>query len=301
MRQNWHLVSVIAISFVGSLIVLAAWGQDEVKGTIMKRSGDTMLVKTDAGNVPVVLTASTITKDDTGLFGVDEQTGNTVLIPGLKVKIKGSSSGGHFTAEKITVDGDDLETAEMIQSGLHPTAEQVDANVLAIEQHNAQLAGQSADIAALQTALAQNKAAIDASMKDTAALTSQFMALSEYDMKGAATVKFDVGSSTLTPDDEAQLKTLADTALGLKAFMVEVVGYTDSTGSAAMNTKLSEDRAKAVIVFLMQQGNIPVRNIVSPGVMGEYGAKASNEDAAGRAENRRVEVKVLVNKGTTTM
>ena len=232
---------------------------------------------------------------------MDEQTGNTVLIPGLKVKIKGSSSGGHFTAEKITVDGDDLETAEMIQSGLHPTAEQVDANVLAIEKHNAQLAGQSADIAALQTALDQNKAAIDASMKDTAALTSQFMALSEYDMKGAATVKFDVGSSTLTPDDEAQLKTLADTALGLKAFMVEVVGYTDSTGSAAMNTKLSEDRAKAVIVFLMQQGNIPVRNIVSPGVMGEYGAKASNEDAAGRAENRRVEVKVLVNKGTTTM
>ena len=62
MRQNWHLVSVIAISFVGSLIVPAAWGQDEIKGTIMKRSGDTLLVKTDAGNVPVVLTASTIHK-----------------------------------------------------------------------------------------------------------------------------------------------------------------------------------------------------------------------------------------------
>ena len=107
-------------------------------------------------------------------------------------------------------------------------------------------------------------------------------------------------NSTLTPDDEAQLKTLADTALGLKAFMVEVVGYTDSTGSAQMNTKLSEDRAKAVIVFLMQQGNIPVRNIVSPGVMGEYGAKASNEDPAGRAENRRVEVKVLVIKARPT-
>jgi OOP family OmpA-OmpF porin len=64
-----------------------------------------------------------------------------------------------------------------------------------------------------------------------------------------------------------------------------------------MNTKLSEDRAKAAIVFLMQQGNVPVRHIVAPGAMGEYGAVATNETDAGRAENRRVEVKVLVNKG----
>ena len=66
-----------------------------------------------------------------------------------------------------------------------------------------------------------------------------------------------------------------------------------------MNTKLSEDRAKAVITHLMQQGRIPVRHIVAPGAMGEYGAAASNETPEGRAENRRVEVKVLVNKGIT--
>jgi OmpA-OmpF porin, OOP family len=76
-----------------------------------------------------------------------------------------------------------------------------------------------------------------------------------------------------------------------------VTGYADSSGSAAMNTKLSEARAKAVITFLMQQGNVPVRYIVAPGAMGEYGAAAPNETKAGRAENRRVEVKVLVNKG----
>jgi outer membrane protein OmpA-like peptidoglycan-associated protein len=60
---------------------------------------------------------------------------------------------------------------------------------------------------------------------------------------------------------------------------------------------LSEARAKAVIVFLMQQGNILVRYIVAPGAMGEYGAAAPNETKAGRADNRRAEVKVLVNKG----
>jgi outer membrane protein OmpA-like peptidoglycan-associated protein len=76
-----------------------------------------------------------------------------------------------------------------------------------------------------------------------------------------------------------------------------VVGYTDSTGGTKINDKLSEDRAKAVIRCLVQQGKVPVRHIVAPGAMGEYGEAASNETAAGRAENRRVEVKVLVNKG----
>jgi outer membrane protein OmpA-like peptidoglycan-associated protein len=90
---------------------------------------------------------------------------------------------------------------------------------------------------------------------------------------------------------------LAQTATGLKGYIVEVMGYTDSTGNAAMNTKLSEDRAKAVITCLVQQGSVPVRHIVAPGAMGEYGEAASNETKEGRAENRRVEVKILVNKG----
>ena len=116
-------------------------------------------------------------------------------------------------------------------------------------------------------------------------------------MKGEATAKFAVGSSSLSTEDEEALKALAATATGLTGYIIEVTGFADSTGSAAMNTKLSEDRAKAVITFLMQQGGVPVRHIVAPGAMGEFGPAASNETAAGRAENRRVEVKVLVNKG----
>ncbi|MFL6351411.1 MAG: OmpA family protein [Bryobacteraceae bacterium] len=90
---------------------------------------------------------------------------------------------------------------------------------------------------------------------------------------------------------------MAQTATSLKGYIIEVTGYADSTGSAAMNTQLSENRAKEVIKYLMQQGGVPVRHIVAPGAMGEYGEAAPNETAAGRAENRRVEVKVLVNKG----
>jgi len=136
-------------------------------------------------------------------------------------------------------------------------------------------------------------------MKDIEENTNRFTALSEYDVRGQVTLKFNVGSSKLDSQDEDALKALAQTANGLTGFIIEVVGYADATGNPEVNTKLSEDRAKAAITYLVQQGNVPIRHIVAPGAMGEYGAIAPNETKAGRAENRRVEVKVLVNKGIT--
>jgi outer membrane protein OmpA-like peptidoglycan-associated protein len=232
---------------------------------------------------------------------------SVVLIPGLKVDIDGQpDEQGRVVAKTITVDGDDLEAAEMIQSGLHPTAEQVAANVQKLEAHsgqldahNMQLASQKENIETNEQNIAAHKQQLAANLKDISENTQRFSALSEYDVKHQATVKFKVGSSKISPEDQEQLKQLAQAATGLSGYIVEVMGYADSTGDAAMNTKLSEDRAKAVITYLVQQGNIPVRHIVAPGAMGEYGAAAPNETKAGRAENRRVELKVLVNKGIT--
>ena len=102
-------------------------------------------------------------------------------------------------------------------------------------------------------------------------------------VKGEATVTFGVGSSNISAPHQEQLKTLAENALNLRGYIIEVTGYADSTGSAAVNTKLSEDRAKAVITYLIQQGNVPTRHIVAPGAMGEYGAVAPNESSVGRA------------------
>jgi outer membrane protein OmpA-like peptidoglycan-associated protein len=230
---------------------------------------------------------------------------NAVLIPGLKVKVNGvSDDQGRVVARTITVDGDDLESAEMIQAGLHPTAQQVEANVQTLESHHGRIAANEQgvaankqDIAANKGDIAANEQRISASEKDIEANTNRFEALSDYDVKGQATVKFNVGSSKISPADLEQLKQLAQTATGLTGYIVEVMGYADATGNAEMNTKLSENRAKAVVTVLMQQGNVPIRHIVAPGAMGEYGAAAPNETKAGRAENRRVEVKVLVNKG----
>jgi OmpA-OmpF porin, OOP family len=63
------------------------------------------------------------------------------------------------------------------------------------------------------------------------------------------------------------------------------MGYADATGSAVVNTKLSEERAKTVIDYLVQRGRVSVRRIVAPGAMGEYGVAAPNETAAGEPKS----------------
>jgi OmpA-OmpF porin, OOP family len=305
MHGKTIVVSLVALFFLASVY---AFGADnaKVKGMIKSRAGDTLIVKSAQGDVTVVLTDNTRTKDDKGLFGLEkQQMADTVLIPGLKVDINGTSDEqGRVTAKTITVDGDDLESAEMIEAGLHPTAEQVAANVQTLEAHKQTLAGHEAQLANQKESIetnrqnvAANKQQIEQNIKDTEENTQRFATLSDYDVKGEATVKFGVGSSKISPQDEEQLKQLAQTATSLKGYIVEVSGYADATGSAAMNTKLSEGRAKAVVMYLFQQCNVPMRHIVAPGAMGEYGPVATNETKAGRAENRRVEVKVLVNKG----
>jgi len=298
--MNRKVIVASLMLFLAVSVGAFAGDKVEVKGMIIARTGETLVVNGPDGRSTVVLTGDTNTKDDTGLFGLDEQLANAVLIPGLKVRVDGvPDEQGRVVAKTITVDGDDLETAEMIQSGLHPTAQQVAANVRSLEAHQQALEGHNVRLAALEQK--ENNPAqqqqIEQNIKAIEETTNRFTALSEYDVKGQATVKFKVGSSTLSPEDEEQLKQIAQTATALTGYIVEVTGYADSTGSAAMNTKLSEERAKAVVTFLMQQGNVPVRHIVAPGAMGEYGAAAPNETAAGRAENRRVEVKIFVNKG----
>ncbi|HUL17551.1 MAG TPA: OmpA family protein [Terriglobales bacterium] len=260
MERKWTTIvmSLAAVSFLTCASVFGASDEKaEVKGMIIFRTGETLTVKTSGGNVTVVLTDDTKTKDNKGLIGLrKEYMANTVLIPGLKVNVEGASDAeGRIVAKTITVDGDDLETAEMIQAGLHPTAQQVQEN------------------------------------------TERFSKLGEYDVKAEATVRFAVGSSQVSAEDKEQLKKLAQTAIDLNGYLIEVKGFADSSGDAIMNEKLSEDRAEAVVGYLTQQCNVPVHRIVAPGALGEYQPAVSNETQAGRAQNRRVEIKVLVNKG----
>ena len=217
-----------------------------------------------------------------------KQMSAAALIPGLKVSVDGTSQDAtHVLAKSITFDKDDLQTAEMIQAGLNPTEQKVAAN-----QQN--IAENKQNIGANQQSIAANKASIDA---NAAEASKRFSELSEYDTKDQLDVRFASGRATISPADQEALKKLAHNAVNLTGYIIQVKGFADSSGNAAMNQKLSMERAQNVIAFLLQNCNVPVRRIIAPGAMGEAAPVASNETAQGRAENRRVEVKVLVNKG----
>lgn len=307
MNRKCKTTVLTALCFLAAIATYGAGDEKaRVEGMIITRTGETLIVSNPQGQVTVVLTANTRTKDDRGLFGLEtQQMGSTVLIPGLKIKVDGvSEDRGRIVAKTITVDGDDLETAEMIQSGLHPTAQQVAANVQTLETHKQNISANQQNISANKQAIAgheqdiaANAKKIEQNMKEIQENAERFTALSEYDIKHATVVKFAVGSSQISAEEQEQLRQVAQAAVPLKGYIVEVIGYTDSTGGAMINDKLSEDRARAVVRYLTRQGNVPIRHIVAPGAMGQYQPSGSNETTEGRAGNRRVEVKVLVNKG----
>ena len=79
--------------------------------------------------------------------------------------------------------------------------------------------------------------------------------------------------------------------------MIEVAGHTDSTGSDTKNFRLSQQRAEAVVQYLAVQHKIPLRRFVTPMGYGKTEAVADNTTAEGRSQNRRVDVKMIINRG----
>jgi OmpA-OmpF porin, OOP family len=278
----------------------------KVQGMITGRTGESVTIKTtDGSTVTVVLNDDTKVQQPKGLGLRKKQMSATVLVPGLKISVDGvGDAQSRVVAKTINFNAGDLETAEAIQAGLTPTKQAVATNQQNIAankqatQTNAQgIAANQVQTAANKQQIANNQEQIDANQQEIQATTKRFSELSEYDTKGDAVVNFAVGSSVISASDKAALKQLAQSAIGLTGYIIQVKGFADTSGNAAMNQQLSMDRAQEVIAFLLQDCNVPVRHILAPGAMGTADPTAPNETASGRAENRRVEVKVLVNKG----
>jgi OOP family OmpA-OmpF porin len=285
---------VLAVCFLAlmSANAVAQGEKAKVKGLITNRTGETLVVKTADGEVTVTLDDDTKVQKPKGLIGArKKEMSAAVLIPGLRVSVEGTSSDPtHILAKSITFDSDDLNTAQEIQAGLTPTAQAVAAN-----QQN--IAANKQNVEANQQNIAANKQGIEANSDDIAAANKRFSELSEYDTKADINVSFGSGSTKISAADQAALSKLAHDAVNLTGYIIQVKGFADSTGNAVMNQKLSEERAQNVIAYLIQDCNVPVRHVVAPGAMGISNPVASNETSAGRAENRRVEVKVLLNRG----
>ncbi len=107
----------------------------------------------------------------------------------------------------------------------------------------------------------------------------------------AADAFFDFDKATLKPDGKAKLDDLASKLNSLNLEVIIAVGHTDSVGSDAYNQKLSIRRAEAVKGYLVNKG-VDAKRVYTEG-KGEKQPVATNKTAAGRAQNRRVEIEVV--------
>jgi OOP family OmpA-OmpF porin len=310
MKQTWKTrvtCTVLAFCLSVGMAYAASNGENvKLKGLITTRTGETLTLKTaGGGTVVVALTDDTKVQTPKGLGLRKKEMPVTALIPGLQISVNGTGDAStRVTAKTITFDANDLQLAETIQAGLTPTQHAVQTNQQNIATNKQGIQSNQQDIAANQVQTASNKQQISANQEqiganqqDIEATNKRFSELSEFDTKGDISVTFAVGSSVVSAKDKAALSALAHDAVNLTGYIIQVKGFADSSGNAAMNQKLSMERADSVVAYLIQNCNVPVRHVVAPGAMGTADPAAPNETAQGRAENRRVEVKVLVNKG----
>ncbi len=107
-------------------------------------------------------------------------------------------------------------------------------------------------------------------------------------------ILFPTGKYTLNEQAKADLSRFASNLKENANTNVQILGFTDNTGSFAVNDKLSNERAEAVLSYLANQGVSPTRLTAKGIPMADY--VASNETAAGRAQNRRVEIYITANE-----
>jgi OmpA-OmpF porin, OOP family len=164
---------------------------------------------------------------------------------------------------------------------------QVNSKSAAADQ-KALAAGQAADQA--------NQNATQASNKITS-LAGTVENLDNYKQVGDTTVLFGFDKAQLTRKDKQTLDDFAAQLQNQRHYIIQVEGYTDSTGPADYNYQLSQRRADAVIQYLATKYNVPAHKIFLIG-LGKDNPVAKNTTAQGRAENRRVDVRLMANSLT---
>jgi OOP family OmpA-OmpF porin len=263
----------------------------KIKGLITGRNGDDMTIRDEDGHIDVVtLTADTRISSPSGLFKTEKKERDvSSLLPGLIVEVKGNGGDrGNLIADKISFHSSALRVAQQIAAGTVGLT-------LAVGANSDSISAQQRALQALQAATADSLAAIELRARDSLeSIHAKFDNLDKYDMVQTTVAYFDVNKSILSDADKQSLDGLADFAMKQDGYLIEVKGYTDDTGSEQHNNKLSDQRAAAVVDYLVREKNVPIRRLLNPTGFGEQDPAAANNTAGGRAANRRAEVKLII-------
>jgi outer membrane protein OmpA-like peptidoglycan-associated protein len=297
-----------------SLNSVPAGQKAEITGNVIRAEGDTFSICDMSGAETVVLLSPStkITTHRRGIFRGSARLDKTALLVGLRVEVSGrGNEAGQLNARWIRTHYSDFRAQT-----------QVDTRAIPIEMEQVRQRGQLEETTAVASGALQNartaqdsadkaQASADAAQgtADTAksnALTAQttaaaahtkIAAIDDFTAAEALTINFKAGSALLTRDAKSKLDEFAAKTLSARGFIIELSGFTSKEGGLYFNHELSARRAEAVMDYLVGVCNVPIRRIVPPYSGGEINPVADNKTRAGREQNRRVEVKMLVSQG----
>jgi len=303
------LTTAVGVSGQGAtkahLVPVPEGQKQKVQGVVSIRSGDSFKVREPGGaETSVLMTASTKVTSH-GMSKKDYPV--TYIMRGLRLQAQGKGdANGNLVADWVRFDEQDLRSAQALEQ-TNELAEENLARIKASEENAQRLAGQIAENTALANdARARADAAqaqADAAYKSAALANNRINGLDDFDTIRTVPVLFKVNSSIIDATAKQTIDEAAAWAEGEKAkgnangWLVEVVGFADTTGKTARNRALSERRAQAVIQYLVGVHNLDLRRLVQPFGFGDAKPVADNNTAEGRAKNRRVEIRILQNKG----
>ena len=299
----------MSLAMCGLVSVAAQAQQATLDGLIIGRDGPVMAVKTaDSPRVTVVLSDSTKATETGGFLGMGRKDlGIAALVPGLSVKVQGDYNPDHqLLAKKVVFSRGAMKTAKQIDAGVTPLNEQMASaqdqlrtDRKNIEQSQQDISQAKQDIDTAKQGIEANTAANSENKTAIGATNGRIGELDQYETKNTLTVNFKNGSSVVTKKYKDQLADFLKQAADTPGAMVQVQGYASKVGSASVNQRLSNERASNVLTLIQQSGSVPLTRILAPAAMGTTEQVGNNHTRSGQAENRRVVVTILVNKGIT--
>lgn len=277
---------------------LEAGQKYKIQGVVVVADDTGFIVRDSVGVDTRVRVSPNTSIKNNSFWGSGDRYPASAIVRGLTLKVEGrGGTDGSLAANKVRFDKSDLEVAQSINSRVEP----VEGRLTQAEQNAERMSGQIDELMAISNAArggakaAQETA--DAAVAGVNATNQRISALDDYVVQSTETVNFRVGSSRLDDEAKRKLDEVAVTAITMRGYTLEITGFASADGSAAANKRLSQRRAQAVIDYLVETHNIPLRRIGTSYGFGENQAIADNSTPEGRRQNRRVEIKILVNRG----
>jgi outer membrane protein OmpA-like peptidoglycan-associated protein len=287
---------------------VAAGDKAKVTGSILSRDGDLVRVRDKKSSEVVVVNITDNTKMErkkhSVLFPRHTDMDVTAMVPGLTIEAEGvGNSKGQLDADRISFTPDEfaVEVAQQQQIVANKAAAQnaqsaADQGIAAASQAQSS-AGQAQASAGQASLQAQTAGALGIADAAAIAKVNQRVSdLDDYKNEFEVDVFFAWDSAVLDDTAKRDLANLADIAKSLDGYMIEIAGYTSNTLSKEADQTLSEERAAVVTQYFREVKDIPMRRILVPVGYGATHPAVSNKDPKLRELNRRVDVKVLVNK-----